>query len=241
MKIRLFCFAALFLIAASTSYAKTAPLEGFPSSFEVSTLWESVTVEGRSSRAYRFLTKEPFSDTRFKLLQWLSKADSPAQEVEKNGWTYLSHKKSGHWISVQFRRLDVDLIEGIVSVWQEVNERLNNPFERFERMASLQNIQVIRRIESIDRGHRSLNLIVVSDRSVPSFVNGLVSDLKALGLSPATYAPPSLNATKQGALQGALQGSYAAQAWTGIGYQVLLTVFEHKGRTAAQIFLSGGK
>jgi hypothetical protein len=237
MKVTLFCFAAWCLISINPSYARTVPLEDFPSSFEVSTLWESVTIEGRPSRAYRFITKEPFPDVRFRLRQWLSRADSPAQEVEKNGWTYLSHKKSGQWTSVQFRKLDFELIEGIVAIWQDVMERPSNPFERFEKMASLQRIQVIRRIESIDRGHKTLNLIVVGDMSVPVLVNGLKADLKALGLSPATYAPPALNATKQ----GALQGSYVAQAWTGAGSQVLLTIFEHKGRTAAHIFLSGGK
>jgi hypothetical protein len=241
MKAILFCFSAWFLIIVNPSHAKVAPLEGFPSGFEVSMLWENVTVEGRSSRAYRFITKEPFAEVRFRLQQWLSRVDLPAQVLEKNGWTYLSHKKSGNWISVQFRRLDVELIEGIVSIWQDVNERSNNPFERFEKMASLQNIQVIRRIESSDRGHRTLNLVVIGDMSVATLLNSLVFDLKALGLSPATYAPPSLNATNQGGLQGGLQGSYAAQAWTGAGSQVLLIVFEHKGRTAAQIFLSGGK
>jgi hypothetical protein len=240
MKASLFCFAVWFFLTVNPSHAKIAPLEGFPSNFEVFTLWESVTVDGRPSRAYRFISKEPFSDVRFRLQQWLSRPDSPAQEVVKNGWTYLSHKKSGYWTSVQFRRFDVELVEGIVSVWQDANEKSHNPFERFERMASLQNLHVIRRVESIDRGRRTLNLIGVGDKSVAALVNGLVSDLKALGLTPATYAPAALDANKQSALQGPQQGSYAAQAWTGAGSQVLLTVFEHKGRTAVQLLFSGG-
>jgi hypothetical protein len=249
MRVTLLCLVAWLMFTAAPSHAKLALLEGFPPSFEVSGLWENVTVESRSSRAYRFVARESFPEVRVMLRQWLSQSNSPAQEAVKNGWTYLSHRKSGHWTTVQFRvfeadrrgggkdAVDIELVEGIVSVWQDAHEKSRNPFERFESMASLQNINVIRRIESVDRGQRTLNLVVVGDMSVSSLVGRFASDLKELGLMPATYAPPLLNASKQ----VPPQAPYAAQAWTGAGAQVVFTVFAHRGRTAAQLFLSGGK
>jgi hypothetical protein len=61
--------------------------------------------------------------------------------------------------------------------------------------------------------------------------------MKMQGLVPASYAPPSLiSGDKASTPYGAV-----SRAWIGNGRQILFSVFEHRGKTAAQIYILGGK
>jgi hypothetical protein len=143
---------------------------------------------------------------------------------------YISHRNGDTWTSVQLRPIGVgsrgSTVEGVVSFWQESD----GSSDRFDaRFTTLGNMQVIRRLESIDRGHRAITITAIGNGGIEAISESLAGDMKRLGLKPATFAPPSL------------RGGSANAARMGSGRQVLFSVFEHRGRTAAQIYVLGGK
>jgi hypothetical protein len=213
----------------------------------LSKLWAQVDIEGKPTQVYRFKVARPVEQVRARLLQWLDQPESPPQETLKNGWTYLSHKRLGTWVSVQFRSLDHSAngdgsVEGLVSLWQDSELKAastftDSKFDAFNRIATLARVQIIRRLESHDQGRRALSLTVLSEQSITSLAASLSQDMKLLGLSPASFAPPLMR-SQSGEVVGY---PFISQAWAGNGSQVVFTVFEHRGKTAAQIYrLRGG-
>jgi uncharacterized protein YndB with AHSA1/START domain len=243
-----FTFTLLLLLLtqfSQTVYAGTNPMSGFPADFKASELWEQLVIDGRPTRAYRFVTKEPLNDVKQKISQWLIQPEGPAQQAVKNGWLYLSQRRGGSWITVQIRPIDVDLVEGLVSTWTEASRQplgelttaQSSRTFSIDGISTLQFVSVIRRLESSDKGKRALTLTLLSESSVAWLAESLAVDMKRLGLTPATYTPPALNANNSD-----LKVSRSvAQAWVGKAGQVVFTLFEHRGKTAAQIYLLEGK
>jgi hypothetical protein len=232
MKFSLIIFAIFFALGN----ARGNPMQGFPNEFKVSSLWEQLVIDGKPTQAYRFVASEPVDDVSRKITQWLTQAESLPQRQMKNGWVYISHRKGSTWTSVQLRPLGSQStsVEGIVSFWRESIDSTND-FD--SRIKTLRYMTVIRRLESIDKGRRAITLTAIGDASIGSISESLAGDMKRLGFAPASFAPPSLRS-----LSTSRVGYEAvSQAWTGNGRQVVFVVFEHRGKTAAQIYVLGGK
>jgi hypothetical protein len=234
-------------LADANTQANSQIVQSFPSEFALSKLWAQVDIEGKPTQVYRFKVMRPVEQVRARLLQWLDQPEGPSQETFKNGWTYLSHKKFGSWVCVQFRSLDPSVngdgsVEGLVSLWQDSELKpastfTDSKFDAFSRIATLERVQIIRRLESHDQGRRALSLTVVSEQSVASLAASLSQDMKLLGLAPASFAPPLMRSQSN----IGIGYPFISQAWAGNGSQVVFTVFEHRGKTAAQIYrLRGG-
>ena len=221
-----------------TSDAEKNPMRGFPSEFKYSELWEQLIIDGKPTRAYRFVADETLDDVKIKLSRWLQQSQVPVVEGAKNGWTYLSHRKDDTWITVQVRLFangGSSKVEGLVSFWQASYQPAVPGIE--PRLSTLSSMQVLRRLESVDRGRNAITVTAISDASVEVVANGLAADMKTHGYVPASHAPPSLlSGDKAANLYGAI-----SRAWLGNGQQVLFSVFEHRGKTAAQIYVLGGK
>jgi hypothetical protein len=224
---------ALFFTAGN---ARSNPMQGFPLEFKVSSLWEQLVIDGKPTQAYRFVASEPVDDVTRKITQWLTQAQSLPQRQTKNGWVYISHRKGSTWTSVQLRSFgnQSTSVEGIVSFWRESIDSTND-FD--SRIKTLRNMKVIRRLESIDKGRRAITLTAIGDGSIGSISESLAGDLKRLGFAPASFAPPSM----RGLSNSRVGYEAVSQAWTGNGRQVVFVVFEHRGKTAAQIYVLGGK
>jgi hypothetical protein len=221
-----------------TSSAEKNPMRGFPSEFKFSELWEQLIIDGKPTRAYRFVANESLDDVKVKVSRWLQQSQVPVVERTKKGWTYLSHRKDDTWITVQVRLFadgGTSKVEGLVSFWQASYQLAVRGIE--PRLSTLNNMQVLRRLESVDRGRNAITVTAISDASVEVVANGLAADMKSHGYVPASYAPPSLlSGDKAASLYGAV-----SRVWIGNGQQVLFSVFEHRGKTAAQIYVLGGK
>jgi hypothetical protein len=221
-----------------TSSAEKNPMRDFPSEFKFSELWEQLVIDGKPTRAYRFVTNETIDEVKVKVSRWLQQSQVPVVERTKNGWTYLSYRNDDTWITVQVRLYangGSSKVEGLVSFWQASNQLAVRGLE--PRLSTLSSMQVLRRLESIDRGRNAITVTAISDASVEVVANGLSADMKTHGYVPASYAPPSLlSGDKAANLYGAI-----SRAWIGNGQQVLFSVFEHRGKTAAQIYVLGGK
>jgi hypothetical protein len=235
-------FVAMSLATASTltcaSMAASSLMRDFPREFKVSELWEHLVIDGKPTRAYRFVATESLDEVKRKVSAWLKQSQGPALEHTKNGWTYFSHRKEGTWITIQVRSIEAgasSAVEGLLSFWQDSNQRSTPSLE--PALSTLHKMQVIRRLENVDKGQFAITLTAISDSSVESIANGLAADLKTHGFVSASYAPPALlPSAKDKAPYGAV-----SRAWIGPGKQVLFSVFEHRGKTAAQIYVLGGK
>jgi hypothetical protein len=231
-------FVAMFFAIPSARSAEKNPMIGFPAEFKLSEIWEQVFIDGKPTRVYRFVANESLMDVKLKVSRWLQQAQLPAIEHEKNGWTYISHKKEDTWISVQVRPFSNggnSSIEGLVSFWQDSSLGSMGNIE--PQLATLNNMQVLRRLASVDRGHTAITVTAISEASVDTVANSLANDMKMQGFVPASYAPPSLiSGDKASTPYGAV-----SRAWIGNGRQVLFSVFEHRGKTAAQIYVLRGK
>jgi hypothetical protein len=221
-----------------SSGAEKNPMQGFPSEFKFSELWEQLVIDGKPTRAYRFVANEPLEDVKVKVSQWLALSQVPAIERSRNGWTYISHRKEDTWVTVQVRLFNAggrSLVEGLVSFWQDSKYRAVSNIEL--RFSTLNTMQVLRRLDSVDRGRRAITVTAISDASVNAVANSLAADMKMNGLVPASFSPPALHSDTKGTN---LHGS-VSRAWIGNGKQVLFSVFEHRGKTAAQIYVLGDK
>jgi hypothetical protein len=231
-------FSAIFFTIPNVSSAEKNPMIGFPAEFKLSEIWEQAFIDGKPTRVYRFVANESLMEVKQKVSRWLQQAQLPAIEHEKNGWTYISHRKEDTWISVQIRPFSnggKSLIEGLVSFWQD--SRLGSMSNIEPQLAALNNMQVLRRLASVDRGRNAITVTAISEASVDIVANSLAIDMKTHGFVPASYAPPSLlSGDKASTPYGAV-----SRAWIGNGRQVLFSVFEHKGKTAVQIYVLGGK
>jgi hypothetical protein len=229
-------FLIIFALFFTVGNARSNPLQGFPIEFKVSSLWEQLVIDGKPTQAYRFVASEPVDDVTRKITQWLTQAESLPQRQTKNGWVYISHKKGSAWTTVQLRSLSSQrsLVEGIVSFWRESIDSTND-FD--SRIKTLRHMTVVRRLESIDKGRRAITLTAIGHASIGSISESLAEDLKRLGFAPASFAPPSM----RGLSTSRVGYEAVSQAWTGNGRQVVFVVFEHRGRTAAQIYVLGGK
>ncbi len=231
----------LFAMLSAFPYASRAeknPMLGFPSEFKVSELWERLVIDGKPSRAYRFVANESLAEVKVKLSRWLQQSQVPVVEDKKNGWIYLSHRKEDTWITVQVRAVATggsSSVEGLISFWQSSDQRVTRSVE--PRFSTLDNMQVLRRLESVDRGRNAISVTAISEASVNTIANSLAADMKMHGFAPSSYTPPSLRSGDKA------MSPYEAvsRAWTGNGQQVLFSVFEHRGKTAAQIYVLGGK
>jgi hypothetical protein len=221
-----------------TSSAEKDPMLGFPSEFKFSELWEKLVIDGKPTRAYRFVANESIDDVKVKVSRWLQHSQVPVVESSKNGWTYLSYRNEDAWITVQvrpFAHVGSSKVEGLVSFWQVSYQRVVRSIE--PRLSTLSSMQVLRRLESVDRGRNAITVTAISDASIEVVANGLAADMRTHGYVPVSYAPPSLLSSDKAAnLYGAV-----SRAWIGNGQQVLFSVFEHRGKTAAQIYVLGGK
>jgi hypothetical protein len=218
--------------------AEKNPMRGFPAEFKASEVWEQLVIDGKPTRAYRFVANESLQDVKLKVARWLQQTEIPAMEHAKNGWTYISYRKDDSWITVQvrlFANAGSPLVEGIVSFWQDSNYR--SPINFSLELSTLRNMQVLRRLESVDRGRHAISVTAIGSSSVDTVVNSLAADMKTHGFVPASYAPPLLLSDNKAA------NPYGAvsRAWVGNGRQILFLVFEHQGKTAAQIYVLGGK
>jgi hypothetical protein len=80
-----FILVILILLSVSGT-ANSNPMHGFPVEFKVSSLWEQLVIDGRPTRAYRFVASTTFDDATRKITQWLTQASSLPQQQTKNGW-----------------------------------------------------------------------------------------------------------------------------------------------------------
>jgi hypothetical protein len=226
----------IFAIFSAIGNARSNPMQGFPVEFKVSSLWEQLVIDGKPTQAYRFVANGPVDEVSRKITEWLTQAESLPQRQTKNGWIYISHRTGRTWTSVQLRSSGSQStsVEGIVSFWRESIESTNDFDSRF---VTLRDMKVIRRLESSDKGRGAITLTAIGDASIGSISESLARDMKRLGFTPASFAPPSL----RGLSPNKVGYEAVSQAWTGNGRQVVFVVFEHRGRTAAQIYVLGGK
>jgi hypothetical protein len=231
-------FLASFIGYPSSSFAVPNFLHGFPAEFKVSELWEHLVIDGKPTRAYRFVANQSIDDVKAKVADWMKQPQGSALEHSKNGWTYFSHRKEGIWITIQVRQTAGQMspsVEGLLSFWEDSNHRVGISAEPL--LVTVRKMHVVRRLESVDKGRSAITITAVSDAGVDAIANGLAVDLKSLGFVPAGYAPPSfLPNAKVANPHGAI-----SRAWIGPDRQVLFSVFEHRGKTAAQIYVLGGK
>jgi hypothetical protein len=230
--------AHIYATSVEANSVEKNPMLGFPTEYKFSEMWEQLVIDGRPTRVYRFVANESLKEVKLKASKWLQQSEIPAIEQTKNGWTYISHRKEDTWITVQVRLFSnggSSLVEGMVSFWQDASHL--SVRKAVMHLSTLNTMQVLRRLESVDRGRRAITVTAISDASVDTVANSLAGDMKIHGFVPASYAPPSLHpGDKASNPFGAV-----SLAWIGNGQQVLFSVFEHRGRTAAQIYVLGGK
>lgn len=221
----------LFFLSILFSLTKVCgsevPIDGFPATLVHQILAEKIILDGRESQVYRFHSKQDLSATVTLLKHWLHQTPAIAQISQRDGWTYVSQRRSGWWITAQVRELANNLqVEGLLIFWKNQDSAVhggNAIGAAINSLGSLQQSRILRQVQSVDGARTSLTLTIVSKRSVGTLLAGFETDFRRLGLNPASHSPMG-------------QGT---QVWVGQNTQISITLFEHRGDSAGVIHWMG--
>jgi hypothetical protein len=219
-------FFALF--ALSITRLQAAPLDGFPAAIPLEHLWQKAHFEGRESQAYRFSSASGIDQVSALLKVWLTGRFGEPQVKQQGQWLYFSQRRDGWWVTAQIRPLSDGgsaAIEGLLTIWRHSSGSAGLPVKE---LTALSMTKVIRQFDSEDGGVRSTSLTLLSEHSRDAIAQAFEANFKRLGMAPASYSPPALQASA-----AAAHGT--SKAWRGNGTQLVMTIFEHRGQTAAVI------
>jgi hypothetical protein len=215
-------------------FASPVPIEGFPSEFSRQILAENMIVDGRESQVFQFRSNRDLGFTLSLLKDWLSQPRIGPQVSRKDGWIYVSQRRSGWWVIAQVRELHEGThIEGLLIFWKEQgrkNDELTFSRAATNSLSALQRARVIRQVQSVDENRRTLTLTISSKLSLNQLHAAFEKDFRRMGLNPASFSPLAAMSMASG---------HITQVWVGKNTQISITLFEHRGDSAAVLHWMG--
>jgi hypothetical protein len=207
--------------------ASEVPIEGFPKTLVRQILAERIILEGRESQVYRFHAKQDLPTTVVLLKDWLNQKPVAAQVSHRDGWTYVSQRRSGWWVTAQVRELaTTSQVEGLLMFWKHrdnADQEAKATLAAVNSLGTLRQSRILRQVQSVDAGRTAVTLTIISKLSLGALSDGFETDFRRIGLNTASHSPMSQR----------------TQVWVGKNTQISITLFEHRGESAAVIHWMG--